>query len=74
MEVDERAVKGAKRSYKTGNKAYSWYSRLSKARKILLWLLATLAVLAIALGVGLGVGLRGPDGDNDNDNDNDRDN
>lgn len=74
MEVDqrnERAVNGAKRTYKTGNKVYSWYSRLSKVKKVILWLIAALGLLAVALGVGLGVGLSKSRGDGDEENDRD---
>ncbi|KAK4554640.1 hypothetical protein LTR86_008142 [Recurvomyces mirabilis] len=66
----ERAAPHVKRGYKAGNKVHTWYSRLSKVKKILLWLLA-LFVVAIALGVGLGVGLQPSHGGEDENNDSD---
>jgi len=63
----DQALTGAKRV----KKGHSWYSRMSKTKKIILWLLALLIVLAIALGVGLGVGLNNNHNNNDDDkNDN----
>lgn len=64
-EAANRMTQGAK----AGNKGYSWYSRLTTTKKIILWLVSLAVVLGIALGVGLGVGLRGNGNDNDHDND-----
>lgn len=66
----EKNLNRGKNVAKTGKKAHSWYSRMTKMQKIIMWLLAVLAVLAIALGVGLGVGLNQHHGQN-NDNDSD---
>ena len=54
---------------KTAKKGYSWYSRMSKTKKIIMWLLALTAILGIALGVGLGVGLQINSGDGDGEED-----
>ena len=59
----------AKEGGKVAKKSYSWYSRMNTTKKIIMWLIALLVVLAIALGVGLGVGLnKNQDQDNGNEN------
>jgi hypothetical protein len=69
MPVQDLEMNGnsAMRVGKAGNRGYSWYSRMSKVKKIILWLLALFVILGIALGVGLGVGLqnRGTPSDDD---------
>ena len=71
MDDDGDLANRVTRGAKAGHKGYSWYSRLTTTKKILLWLISLAAVLGIALGVGLGVGLGGNSNDNDNDNEND---
>ncbi|TKA66645.1 hypothetical protein B0A49_08631 [Cryomyces minteri] len=58
LEAGDVNARRMQQGVKAGKKGYSWYSRLNKTKKILLWLLGLIAILAIALGVGLGVGLK----------------
>lgn len=54
-------------------KGYSWYSRLSKAQKIIMWLVGLLVILGFVLGVGLGVGLHKKTGHHHHHDDDDDD-
>ena len=74
MDLENGNGKRVKQGFKAGKKGHSWYSRLSKVQKIILWLLSLLVLLAIALGVGLGVGLNNTSNNsNDDDDNNDND-
>ncbi len=66
MERNDDLTERGQQALKGGRQGYSWYSRLTTTKKIILWLISVLAILAIALGVGLGVGLGGKsNGDDD---------